>query len=81
MSDLAADRPVTLQAISKHLKVLEAAGLITKQRRGKEILCALNPSALREAADWIEMHRQLWDDSLGRLDALLLDMKAKRENR
>lgn len=73
VSDLAAGRPMTLQAISKHLKVLELAGLVTKQRRGKEILCALNPDALETAADWIAVHRQLWDDGLDRLDGLLAD--------
>ncbi|NQW09216.1 MAG: winged helix-turn-helix transcriptional regulator [Alphaproteobacteria bacterium] len=81
VSDLATGRPMTVQAISKHLKVLEKAGLVTKQRRGKEVLCALNPSTLQGAADWIAVHRQLWDDSLGRLDALLMDMKAKGDSR
>lgn len=75
VSELAAGRPISLQAVSKHLQVLESAGLVTKQRRGKESLCRLRPEAFDEAAGWIDVHRRLWEDGLDRLEAVMDDME------
>jgi DNA-binding transcriptional ArsR family regulator len=58
-------------AITKHLKVLERAGLITRSREGQQRPCRLEPQALAPAADWIEPYRAMWEEQLDRLDAYL----------
>jgi len=73
VSDLA--RPflheMSLPAITKHLKVLEKAGLITKTREAQWRPCRLNGEALREAADWMEQYRVFWEESFDRLEEYL----------
>jgi DNA-binding transcriptional ArsR family regulator len=64
---LAAPHSMTLPAISKHLAVLEKAGLLTRTRRGRHQICALDPRPLREAADWLARHERFWAE---RIDAL-----------
>lgn len=58
-------------AISKHLKVLERAGLIVRGRRAQWRPAELRPESLKEVADWLEGYRRLWEDRLDRLDAFL----------
>jgi DNA-binding transcriptional ArsR family regulator len=58
-------------AITKHLKVLERAGLISRSREGQQRPCRLEPHALEPAADWIENFRAMWEERLDRLDAYL----------
>lgn len=58
-------------AITKHLKVLERAGLISRSREGQQRPCRLEPGALAPAADWIEQYRAMWEAQLDRLDAYL----------
>ena len=62
---------MSLPAITKHLKVLEKAGLIIKTREAQWRPCKLNPEALRDAADWMEQYRMFWEESFDRLDAYL----------
>jgi DNA-binding transcriptional ArsR family regulator len=62
---------MSLPAVTKHLKVLERAGLITKTRDAQWRPCRLNPAGLREAADWMDRYRTYWEESLERLDAYL----------
>jgi len=62
---------MSLPAVTKHLKVLEGAGLITKTRDAQRRLCDVNPEGLKEAAEFLEQHRQMWEESLDRLDAYL----------
>lgn len=73
VSDLA--RPflndMSLPAITKHLKVLEAAGLITKGRNAQWRPCKLNTEPLSAAVEWMEQHRIAWEEKLDRLDAYL----------
>ena len=57
--------------MSKHLKVLEAAGLISRSRAAQRRPCRLEPARLREVADWLESSRRFWDGSFDRLDAHL----------
>ncbi|WP_246002107.1 ArsR/SmtB family transcription factor [Allorhizocola rhizosphaerae] len=64
---LAEPHSMTLPAISKHLAVLERAGLLTRTRRGRHQICSLNPRPLREAADWLSRHERFWTE---RVDAL-----------
>jgi DNA-binding transcriptional ArsR family regulator len=54
-------------AISKHLRVLREAGLVTEERRGRERLYRLRPESLREVADWLQAHQRFWRASLDRL--------------
>src|SRR3979411_2258263 len=66
-------------AISKHLKVLERAGLIAKSRQAQWRLCRLEAAPLREVADWMEPYRRFWDESFSRLDDHLLRMQEEKE--
>jgi DNA-binding transcriptional ArsR family regulator len=68
-------RSMSLPAVTKHLKVLERAGLITKAREAQWRPCRLNPDALKDAADWMEQYRVYWEESLDRLDAYLKGSK------
>jgi DNA-binding transcriptional ArsR family regulator len=67
VSDLAAPLPMSLVAVSKHLAVLERAGLVIRRKKGRIRFCALRPAALSEAADWVDWHRRFWTE---RLDSL-----------
>lgn len=62
---------MSLPAVTKHLKVLESAGLITKGRKAQWRPCQLNGEPLREAAGWMEQYRIAWEDQLDRLGAYL----------
>lgn len=75
-SSLAAELPVTRQAVSKHLAVLDAAGLVTKTRRGRETRYRLDPAPLTDAAAWIAAVGGQWDERLARLDDLLTRRRA-----
>ena len=74
VGELAKPLAMTLAGASKHVGVLEAAGLVTREKRGRERLCRLNPQAFDAAARWVEHYSQFWD---ARLDAL---EKAIRED-
>jgi DNA-binding transcriptional ArsR family regulator len=71
VNELAEPFPITLQAVSKHLKVLERAGLITRGRTAQLRPSRLQGTPLREAAAWLERYRTFWDGSFDRLDARL----------
>jgi DNA-binding transcriptional ArsR family regulator len=79
VSDLA--RPflneMSLPAITKHLKVLEKAGLITKSRDAQWRPCKLNGDAFKDVSDWVEEYRMFWEESFDRLDAYLKTVTAK----
>lgn len=67
---------MSLPAVSKHLKVLERAGLVTRGRAAQFRPCRLDAKALHEAADWLGRYRRFWDGSLDRLDSYLQALKA-----
>jgi DNA-binding transcriptional ArsR family regulator len=71
VTELAQPFPVTMPAISKHLKVLERAGLITRRRAAQQRPCRLEPAPLAEAIDWLERYRQFFEGSYDRLEAHL----------
>ena len=81
ISDLA--RPflkrMSLPAVTKHVKVLEKAGLITKTREAQWRPCLLNPDGLRPVDDWMEPYRELWEEQFDRLDAYLKTVTAKHQ--
>ena len=62
---------ISLPAVSKHLKVLERASLVTRQVRGREHHCRLNPESLAPAHDWLSFYSGFWNERLDALDALL----------
>jgi DNA-binding transcriptional ArsR family regulator len=68
---------MSLPAISKHLKVLERAGLITRSRDAQMRPCRIDAQALREADDWLEEYRRLWEERLDRLDDYLRTIQAQ----
>jgi len=80
VSDLAKPflKSMSLPAVTKHLKVLEQAGLITKTRDAQWRPCKLNGAALKDAADWMESYRAFWEESFDRLDAYLKTVAAKK---
>jgi DNA-binding transcriptional ArsR family regulator len=70
---------MSMPAISKHLKVLERAGLIARSRDAQWRPCHLEPGPLKEVADWIEHYRAFWEESFDRLDAYLRELKKKEK--
>jgi DNA-binding transcriptional ArsR family regulator len=75
VSELAEPFSVSLPAISRHLKVLEQAGLISRSRSAQWRSSSLEAETLREVIDWVEPYRELWDERLDRLDAHLRQMQ------
>ena len=80
VSDLAKPflKEMSLPAVTKHLKVSEKAGLITKSRDAQWRPCKLNGRALKDAADWMEQYRTFWEESFDRLEAYLKTVTAKK---
>jgi DNA-binding transcriptional ArsR family regulator len=77
VGELAAPFDVTLPAISKHLKVLERAGLISRTRQAQWRPCRLEPAPLKDASDWLEEYRRCWEGRMDRLDAYLRELQGK----
>lgn len=71
VTELAEPFDMTLPAVSKHLKVLETAGLITRSREAQWRPCRLEAKPLKAAADWVEQYRRFWEESFHRLDEYL----------
>jgi DNA-binding transcriptional ArsR family regulator len=69
VTELSAPLPMSMPAVSRHLKVLENAALISRTRSGKWRASHLETAPLREAGDWIDLFRRSWDSTLDRLDA------------
>jgi DNA-binding transcriptional ArsR family regulator len=76
VSELAEPFAMSLPAVSKHLKVLERAGLITRGRDAQMRPCKIEATALKEADDWLEEYRRLWEQRLDRLDDYLKTLQA-----
>ena len=83
VTELARPFEMTLPAVSKHLKVLERAGLIERGREAQWRPCQLRARPLEEAADWVERYRTLWEERFDRLDEYLKQLQRgdKRPNR
>jgi len=69
--ELASAFPISQPAVSKHLRVLEDAGLVTRRREGRRNLCTLRAERLRPVADWVSPYQRFWAASFARLDDLL----------
>jgi DNA-binding transcriptional ArsR family regulator len=79
VNELAAPFAMSQPAISKHLKVLERAGLISRGREAQRRPRKLEPRPLTEATDWIERYRRIWEANYKRLDAVLQELKLKQK--
>ena len=77
VTELAAPFRMSQPAVSKHLKVLERAGLISRGRDAQRRPCRLEAAPLRAATDWLEAYRAYWEESYQRLDALLADLQGE----
>ncbi len=75
VTELAAPFAMSMPAVSKHLKVLERAGLIERSRQAQWRPCRLAPEPLKEVAEWVERYRELWEERLDRLDAYLSELQ------
>src|SRR6185436_11610776 len=81
VKELAEPFAISPPAVTKHLKVLQRAGLITQGRQAQWRPCRLEAAALKEVADWLEDYRRFWDESFQRLDKYLLELQAKEQKR
>ena len=83
VTDIAEPFSISLNSVSKHIRLLERAGLVGRQIRGREHVLSFKPESLDGAADWIEAHRALWKGRLRALDALLKeeDRDRRRKNK
>lgn len=79
VTELAEPFDMTLPAVTKHLKVLERAGLIARARRAQWRPCRLKASPLKSVADWVEDYREFWEQSIDRLDHYLQTLKSKEK--
>ncbi len=79
VTELAEPFEMSLPAVSKHLKVLERAGLIARGREAQWRPCRIEPGALKDVDDWLEEYRRLWDARLDRLDNYLKNLQAKEK--
>ena len=79
VTDLAKPFDLSLPGVSKHLKVLQRAGLITQSRNAQWRPCRLEGARLQEAAEWVGEFRRFWDESFERLDEYLAELRKERE--
>jgi DNA-binding transcriptional ArsR family regulator len=78
VTELAAPFSMSLPAVSKHLKVLERAGLITRGHQAQWRPCRLQAGPLKEVADWVEYYRRFWTESFDRLEVYLQELKKQQ---
>jgi DNA-binding transcriptional ArsR family regulator len=81
VTEIAEPFDMSLPAVSKHLKVLERAGLIARGRQAQWRPCRIEPGALKDVDDWLEHYRRFWEQSLDRLDDYLRELQTKEKKR
>ena len=81
VTELARPFPMSLPAVSKHLRVLQDAGLVVQGRRAQWRPCRLDPEPLHDVADWMEAYRRLWEGRIERLDAYLAELQQQEDPR
>src|SRR5215472_9136145 len=81
VTQLAEPFAISMPAISRHLKVLERAGLISRSRSGQWLSSSLDAAPLKEATDWMEHYRQFWDENFDRLDAHLRRVQQRQNEK
>ena len=72
MTDLAAPFEISLNGVSKHVKILESAGLVSRRKAGREHFLSANPAPIHQAADWFDAQRAFWGHRLDALEAALM---------
>jgi DNA-binding transcriptional ArsR family regulator len=77
VTDIAAQFPISLNSISKHIRMLERAGLVRREISGRDHLLSLNAAPLSEAAQWIEHYRRFWEGRLAALEKYVTSKKRK----
>lgn len=80
VTELAGAFPISLNSVSKHVRKLEAAGLVRREVRGRDHVLSLDAAPLAEAADWIAHYQRFWTGSLAALDAFATGRKRSRRN-
>ena len=81
VTELAEPFDMSLPAVSKHLKVLERAGLIARSRDAQWRPCHLDPAPLKEVAEWIAHYKKFWEESFDRLDSYLRELKTQEKGK
>lgn len=81
VTELAEPFAISLAAASKHIKVLEAAGLIRREVKGRTHVCSLDPGPLVSAHDWLSFYERFWTDRLNQLDRLLREEDAQNKSK
>jgi DNA-binding transcriptional ArsR family regulator len=79
--EVAGPFPMSQPAITKHLHVLESAGLVSRHRRARQRLCHLEAGRLKQLSDWVGTYREFWEESFERLDELLEDLQTDPQRR
>jgi DNA-binding transcriptional ArsR family regulator len=79
VTDLASDFPISLNSVSKHIRMLERAGLLRRRVVGREHVLSLEPAPLAEAAAWIEHYRRFWEGRLAALEKFVIARKRNRQ--
>jgi DNA-binding transcriptional ArsR family regulator len=79
VNEIAKPFEISLPAVSRHLKVLEAAGLISRGREAQWRPCKLETDALRNVDEWLARYRRFWTESFDKMDALIAELKAKEK--
>jgi DNA-binding transcriptional ArsR family regulator len=81
VNQLAEPFRLKLPTVSKHLKVLQRAGLVTQSRKAQWRPCRLETAPLKEVADWVDRYRAIWDERFNQLDDYLTELQQKENNR
>lgn len=81
VGELAQPFEMSMPAVSKHLRVLERAGLIEQRREAQWRRCRIRPEPLKEVMSWTERYRQLWEERLDRLDGVIEQIKAQQKEK
>ena len=79
VNEIAAPFAISLPAVSRHLKVLEGAGLITRGRSAQWRPCRLEPAALKSVDEWLSFYRRFWGESFDKMDAYIAGLKRKKK--
>ncbi|MES2355430.1 MAG: metalloregulator ArsR/SmtB family transcription factor [Pseudomonadota bacterium] len=75
VTEIAGDFPVSLNSVSKHIKMLERAELVRRTVQGRDHILSLNADAMADAAEWIEYYRQFWEDRLASLEKFVINQR------
>ena len=81
VNELAGPSHLKLPTVSKHLRVLQRAGLVTQGRKAQWRPCRLETAPLRQVADWVDRYCRIWDERFGQLDAYLTELQQKENTR